>query len=93
VTGTGTGANVVTISLPVTMLTAMNDANIHLGSGHIFDVSASTKYRGWVVPASTTTVKLLTAHSTTDGLLGTTDFTAALASGDTVSVSGWYEAA
>jgi hypothetical protein len=91
VTGSGTGANVVTVSLPVTASTS--SVNTCLGSGFIFDASAPLKWKGLPVLASTTTLKMMTVHSATDNFLGATDFTAALAVNDVVSVLIAYEAA
>ena len=92
VSGTGTGSANVTVSLPVTMSSAYG-ANDIFGEGFIYDNSASTKYRALLAYNSTTTVLFLTLHSTTNGNLGTTDFTAALAANDNVTMHFTYEAA
>jgi hypothetical protein len=83
VTGSGTSSNVVLIGLPFTA--AVSDVNNIVGDGFVYDVSAATKYRGLLVMHSSSSMKFLTLHSTTDGYLGSTDFTAGLASGDTVA--------
>lgn len=94
VTGSGTGANDVVIgSLPATAAT--NSPLFPVGTGVINDSSATppaggTAYPGFAVLASTTTVKIM---GTNGGILGSTLFTAGLASGDTISASIAYEAA
>lgn len=86
VTGTGTGGNSVIIGLPVT---AAASGTVPCGSGWIFDTSATTNYKGIAYQVSTTTCALVG----TAGNLGASEFTAALANGDSVRVSGTYEAA
>ena len=89
-TASGSAANAVLVTLPVTSKgTGVNDV---IGSGFIYDASAGVKYRGQLVQHSTTQAKFLTLHSTTDGYLGATDFTAALATNDVVSCQFEYEA-
>lgn len=87
ITGSGVVANAVLVGLPVTAATS--DGAI--GSGFIFDASASVIYGGIVDLASTTEVDLLSTSG--NGVLGAAVFTAALASGDTLSFSATYEAA
>jgi hypothetical protein len=91
ITGSGTGANDIVVGLPVTA--RASSGNEPIGVGMVRDASANIKYRAMLVMASTTTVKFLTLHSTTDGYLGSTDMTAALASTDFVSGSFQYDAA
>lgn len=93
VTSSGTGTNVVTISLPVTAATS---SGIQIGAGAIIDTSAGTEYRGVPYLASTTTLALR-ATATDGGAVGLgatgSTFTAGLASGDSIEVSMIYEAA
>ena len=90
VTGTGTGANAVTISLPVT---ALNSAGMIAGHGSITDTSATTVYNGGLAMVSTTTIGIYSSTAATDPRLGVTTFTAALANTDVITFSGWYVAA
>ena len=62
------------------------------GYGLVSWKTDGVKYRGQLVQHSTTQAKFLTLHSTTDGYLGATDFTAALATNDVVSCQFEYEA-
>jgi hypothetical protein len=91
VTGSGTGSNIVTVSLPVTAAVGYGMA----GNGYIYDVSATGYYSGNIEMQSTTTFGLLS--TATDGnsspFLGNVGFTAALASGDGIRFAGMYEAA
>lgn len=93
VTGTGTANNQVTVSLPAT---AASSGFTVIGGGYISDSSAGpANYVGITYLASTTTAGLQSTNSTALGLLGFsgTPFTAALASGDTITIAGTYEAA
>lgn len=92
VTGSGTGTNAVTISLPVAT-NARYSANHTLGTGFIYDTSATLKYKAIIAWATSTTIKLHPTSSTADGYLGAGTFTAGLAVGDLISVQGTYEAA
>jgi hypothetical protein len=89
VTGSGTGANAVAVSIPVTAA----NANNFIGTGSIFDTSASTFYSGVARLPTTTTVSII-AHAAT-GFLGATGggFVAGLAAGDNVDLCLSYEAA
>ena len=91
VTGTGTAANAVTVSLPVTAARA----NMMVGSGTVFDTSAGLSYSGAVFLPSTTTMDFRQHGSgtTIDNRLGVAGFTAALASGDVIDGFLMYEAA
>lgn len=90
VTGSGTSSNAITISLPVTAAAT----NTVFGSGLLTDSSASLIYPAVLLAISTTTVQLRdTTTSGGDGRLGFAVFTAGLASGDTIRISGTYEAA
>jgi hypothetical protein len=91
VTGTGTGANVVLVGLPVTA--AQNGVKPQeVGTGTVYDLSAVLAYKGQAILQSSTTVQFR-ASGTSSGVLGSTDFTAALASGDQISFTAMYEAA
>jgi hypothetical protein len=90
-TGTGTAANAVVVGLPVASSSGIGLINI--GTGFVFDSSASLIYKGLANMASTTTVNFLPTESTTPNTIGTAGFTAALASGDVVAMSITYEAA
>jgi len=93
VTGTGTGNNKVTVSLPFTAAIA----GAHYGGGYIADVSSGSPYTAGIVHADTTTTMALidATQATSVAYLGVTGsvFAAALASGDTVSMSLVYESA
>jgi hypothetical protein len=89
VTGAGTAANDVTISLPVTAVLA----GLRIGSGTIQDVSASLEYWGPLVNTSTTVARIKSTNATVNTYLGTSGFTAGLAAGDFVFLQGTYEAA
>ena len=93
VTGSGTAANSVLISLPVTAASATAGA---IGSGVIKDSSASNARYGGVALLSTTTSFLLISTNggvASPGALGSVDFTAGLASGDDITAMIIYEAA
>jgi hypothetical protein len=91
VTGTGTAANAVVITLPVTAAAAGNVTGI---TGYIQDSSVGDIFTGIGFPTSTTTFRLRGTQSATGiAALGAVWFTAALASGDTIRCSGTYEAA
>lgn len=87
VTGTGSATNYVAVSLPVPAAGTVN------GSLVLFDTSAATYYTGVLTPESPSSVKA--AQSAATGFLGATGsgFTAALAAGDTVTLTVVYEAA
>jgi hypothetical protein len=89
-TGAGSAANSVVVGLPVTAAQSTNQA---IGSGYLFDASVPLNYRAIVSLASATTVFLNPAASTVADVLGNTSFTAALASGDLISIFAMYEAA
>jgi hypothetical protein len=90
VTGSGTGSNAITVSLPVTAAAS----GFVIGGGSLFDTSSSNIYQFLLYGSSTAVCQLWT--SSTDGTgvaLGQSVFTAALASGDSINASGTYEAA
>lgn len=88
ITGSGTGANIITVSTPSTSQFA---SDVTVGYGSIFDVSGpNVAYPARVVMHSTTTVAFSPTHVTTGGFYGTSTFTAALASGDSIDCSFSY---
>jgi hypothetical protein len=91
VTGAGTAANAVTVSLPVTAARV----NMVVGTGGVFDQSAGLSYSGNIFLPSTTTMDFRQHGSgtATDNRLGVAGFTAALAAGDGVEGFFMYEAA
>jgi hypothetical protein len=90
ITGLGTAANNVTISLPVTAASS----GFPCGQGVLFDDSATLFYPAIAWLQTTTTMSLFNATSAAGGqILGASIFTAALDSGDTINISGTYEAA
>ena len=91
VTGSGTGANAVTVTLPVNAARA----NMVVGTGGVFDSSATLGYSGTVFLPSASSMDYR-QHGTgtaTDNRLGIAGFTAGLASGDVVDAFLMYEAA
>jgi hypothetical protein len=90
VTGSGTGGNPITVSLPVTAAASGEMS----GTAALFDVSATLGYSAVIQLASTTTLFMLNASTAEASQpLGLASFTAGLAVGDTISVGGTYEAA
>lgn len=89
VTGAGTGANAVTLTVPVTAAVT----NLQIGPGAVYDSSASTLYNGNAFLVTATTVNIWPGPDGAASALGVRDFTAALAANDLVRVSGIYEAA
>jgi hypothetical protein len=89
VTGTGTGSNAVTVSLPFTA------ASSAFGSGFINDTSASLWYPAATILSSSTAIAFGDTTAPSTGLfLGSTGtaLTAALASGDLIYGNTTYEA-
>jgi hypothetical protein len=90
VTGSGTGSNSITVSLPVTAATSA----LVIGTAYLFDASASLFYPALTYLQSTTTASMFSANTSASGMiLGGSNFTAALASGDSIYMTGTYEAA
>jgi len=89
VTGAGTAANPILIGLPIN---AAGPSNAPMGSGAVYDVSATTMYPGISVFQSATTCGIFGA-ATGGGLLGQHGFTLALAAGDLIMLAITYEAA
>jgi hypothetical protein len=91
VTGAGSAANAVTISLPVTAAVA---STIPWGVVTLIDSSAGLNYNAFLCTASTTTFDLrLTSQDIADPRLGVSQFTAALAAADAIKGTFAYEAA
>jgi trimeric autotransporter adhesin len=91
VTGTGIAANTVTVSLPVTAVVSGLPV---VGAGVIFDTSAGVRYPGIAaLNATTTCAFLLASENNQNAFLGSVTFSAALASGDTITGHLTYEAA
>jgi len=90
ITGTGTAANIVTVALPATAA----NAGQPIGQGWIFDASTGFFHYGQLITQTTTTASfLIQTNGAAATFLGTTSFTAALASGDIIGVNLCYEAA
>lgn len=86
--GAAVAGNAVQITLP---FTAVQGANLTVGSGHIFDFSTSGSFPGRAVLNSTTQARLQPTNVTTGNYLGVVQFTAALAASDTVDMTFTYE--
>jgi hypothetical protein len=89
-TGTGTGAAAVTLSLPTA---AASSGHVIPGGGLLFDATANLNYPGVSYLSSTTAVALVPTTAPGNGVIGIVEFTAALANGDLIQMSGAYEAA
>lgn len=87
ITGTGTGANNIVLTLPVT---AAASSELVSGNAFLFDSSAVLNYPGLIYAVSTTTMLFPSTTAGTANGLGSTSFTAALANNDVLYVSGWY---
>lgn len=93
ITGTGTAANDITVSLPVTAATTVGSNSV-IGVGQLYDASANIVYHGPLIATSTTVVKILAISGAgAPFYLGSGSFTAALANTDSITVSGTYESA
>lgn len=90
VTGSGTSANSIVITAPVAAAYASFQV---VGVGNLFDTSAGSDYAGVVRFFNSTTNLTIFNSSAPTGNLGTTGFTAGLANGDSIRISGTYEAA
>lgn len=91
VTGSGSAANIISITLPVTAASATSTA----GSGVLVDLSAALKFGFIAEFQSTTAFVMQCTDSSAAGRLGETGapFAGGLASGDVIRASGTYEAA
>lgn len=84
-TGAGTGANLITINLPVTADAAWVGDNLTLGGYFFEDVSAVSVQFGQICLKTTTTMQLRVNSTGAPTFQGTAGITAALASGDFIS--------
>jgi hypothetical protein len=92
VTGTGTAANGIFISLPVNTATLNND-HILGGAFRLLDISAAASAYGLPCYGTTSSFNLrLMSSVAEDAFLGISGFSAALASGDIISGQLIYEA-
>lgn len=89
---TGTAGVAVAISLPVAM-SANVQGTTPLGQGEIYDSSAGILYSAPILLTTATAAVFARQSETAIGFLGVVGFTAALASGDLVSIRFDYEAA
>jgi hypothetical protein len=89
VTGTGTAANDVIASLPVT---AQSGGNTMVGFGFFYDASAVTLYTCVATLASSTTVRFYTSPNGTGGAWGSNP-SVGLANSDQLRFTYIYEAA
>lgn len=90
-TGSGTAANIVTITVPAAQ--AASSPGMTIGAGWIFDASTGFTWFGEVQYNSSTSVNFLRRLDGAAGaILGTSGFTAALAAGDIVHIRFDYEA-
>jgi hypothetical protein len=87
--GNGATSNTIVVSLPVTA----SSGTYGLGTGGVVDVSTGLVYAGTSVAQTTTTAVLAWPVASAVPYLGAAGFTAALAVGDIVYISGTYEAA
>lgn len=88
VSGSGTGGNAITISLPHATSSSTGFA---LGHGYLLDSSASAYYPFVCYRSGSTAMSLLrTAHEGTTPFLGISGFSAALAVGDVITCAFTY---
>jgi len=88
--GTGTGGNAVTLTVPVNISTS---GAVVVGHGYLFDSSASSYYPFVAYRSGAATVSLVrTAHEGTTPFLGVSGFSAALDVGDVVTFAYSYQA-
>lgn len=89
VTGAGTAGQPIIIGLPFTAV--YNSLPQEVGTGTVFDSSASQAWKGQGILQSATTV-YFRASGSSGSVLGTVDMSAGLAVGDQVSFTAAYEA-
>lgn len=90
VTSAGTAGNQVVIGLPVAAAASVAGS---IGSGFVTDASAGPLVYVGMVFLNTTTTAVIYGGGGVASALGVTQFAAALASGDAVSIQFCYEAA
>lgn len=83
ITGSGTGGNPVLVGLPSAVSASTNAV---IGQGYVFDTSAGLFYGGIALASTTTVISLLPTNADPSSVLGAATFTAALASGDRISI-------
>jgi hypothetical protein len=89
-TGAGTGSNAMRVTLPVNATTS----TIVAGQGYFLDSSSGIIYSAILYVDAVDSVQLFaTSTDASNVALGSAVFTAAIAAGDVVSISGSYEAA
>lgn len=88
-TANGTAGTPVRVGLPIA---AFDTTDFYCGSGILFDASAAAVYRALLTKTGTNEVFLSPTNVTTADVLGVTAFSAALASGDVINITGTYEA-
>lgn len=86
VTGAGSAGNVITVSLPVNAATS---SELPCGQGALLDASVQT-YPCLAFLASASTLKMFRTDATATNFLGA-DPSFALASGDSIRLTGFYE--
>ena len=90
VTGSGTGSNAITVSLPVTAAAS----GVPCGEATLSDASSGNIYAARAVLSSTSVIQLWTTSTdATAVILGSSIFTAGLASSDGIQGTITYEAA
>lgn len=90
ITGSGTSGNNITVSLPVTAVSATDS---RVGQFDFYDSSVVRIYHGSAFLASTTTVKGLRIDTGAISAIGNGDPATGLASGDEININIVYEAA
>ena len=86
ITGSGTAANQITVTLPFAPASSYGT----LGVGYVYDASANLVYSGQVVPNTGTAVSFQSATNAGLAYLGASVFTAALASSDEIVIDVVY---
>lgn len=88
-TSAGTAGNAILIGMPVVAAYATNQV---VGSGYVLDASVGF-YAGILLASTTSVFSLLNPAAGAANVLGISGMSAALASGDSISVAFHYEAA
>lgn len=92
VTGAGSAATDVSVSIPFLAATFSANPFGTVGVGGIFDTSAGSFFKGTAIIVAGNQVRFRATSSTGAGTLGSETFTAALAAGDTLDFTITYEA-
>lgn len=90
VTSAGTAGAVIRVGVPIA---ARSAGGLPVGSGSVYDASANIAYAGMAYLDSTTTLGIQGGSGAVNNGLGASGFTAALASGDAVTWTAFYEPA